>query len=98
MVDDYGSAMVGRDKVDLYKPDYKSVNEWGVRSVTLDVLKWGDWQRSLAVLRPRARYAHVREMVRSLETRPETRIKHRPDQALLGPHVITRVDNPFEEG
>jgi 3D (Asp-Asp-Asp) domain-containing protein len=67
VVDDYGSAMVGRDKVDLFKTDYGSVYRWGVRRVTLDILEWGCPDRSLQVLRPRSKYAHVRAMVEALE-------------------------------
>lgn len=67
VVDDYGSAMVGRDKVDLYKTNYRDVYKWGVRNITLDIVKWGCSARSLEVLRPRSKYAHVRKMVESLE-------------------------------
>lgn len=67
LVDDYGSAMVGKNKVDLYKPSYREVDEWGVRRVVLDIVKWGDWEKSWEVLKPRSKYAHVRQMVRALE-------------------------------
>jgi len=67
VVDDYGSAMVGKDKVDLYKTNYREVYNWGVRKVVLDILEWGDKEKSLAILKPRSKYAHVREMVQALE-------------------------------
>lgn len=67
MVDDYGSAMVGKDKVDLFKTSYGSVYRWGVRPVTLDIVKWGCPVASLQVLRPRSKYAHVRKMVEALD-------------------------------
>lgn len=67
VVDDYGSAMVGKDKVDLFKTDYGSAYRWGVRKVTLDIVEWGCPVRSLQVLRPRSKYAHVRAMVEALE-------------------------------
>jgi 3D (Asp-Asp-Asp) domain-containing protein len=70
-VDDYGSAMVGRDKVDLFKTDYRQVRRWGVRDVTLEILEWGCPQKSLAILRPRvsSRFTHVRRMVEDLESK-----------------------------
>lgn len=67
-VDDYGSAMVGKNKVDLYKTSYKDVYHWGVKHVTLEILEWGCAVKSLAILRPRSRYPHVQLMVRQLES------------------------------
>jgi 3D (Asp-Asp-Asp) domain-containing protein len=67
IVDDYGSAMVGRDKVDLYKTNYRAVYNWGVRRVTLDILRWGDSAKSLEILKPRSKYTHVKSMVSALE-------------------------------
>lgn len=66
-MDDYGSAMVGRNKVDLFKNNYRDVYSWGVKNVTLEILQWGCRARSLEVLRPRARWGHVREMVDRLD-------------------------------
>jgi len=70
-VDDYGSAMVGLDKVDLFKTDYRQVRRWGVRDVTLEILEWGCPEKSLAILRPRvsSRFNHVRRMVEDLEAK-----------------------------
>jgi 3D (Asp-Asp-Asp) domain-containing protein len=67
-VDDYGSAMVGKMKVDLFTPSTKAMNSWGVRNVTLEILEWGDRKKSLALLMTRAgaRYAHIRKMIASL--------------------------------
>jgi 3D (Asp-Asp-Asp) domain-containing protein len=66
-IDDYGSAMVGRDKVDLYKTNYRDVYRWGVRDVTLEIVEWGCPDKSLAILKPRVRAPHVRRMVEALE-------------------------------
>ncbi len=67
-VDDYGSAMVGKMKVDLFTPSTKAMDKWGVRDVTLEILEWGDRKKSLALLMTRAgaRYAHIRKMIASL--------------------------------
>lgn len=68
-VDDYGWALAGTNTIDLYKPSRAAMNAWGVRRVTIENLQWGDPQRSLAVLRPRTKYAHIRRMVDGLEER-----------------------------
>lgn len=70
-VDDYGSAMVGKNKVDLYMPNYRQVDRWGVRNVTLEIVEWGCPEKSLSILRPRAksRNGHIRRMVQQLEAK-----------------------------
>ncbi len=69
VVDDYGSAMVGKDKVDLFKTNYRDVYRWGVRDVNLEIIEWGSFERSLTILKPRSRSRHVRSMVQSLEAK-----------------------------
>lgn len=67
-VDDYGSALVGTNTIDLYKPDKETMNQWGVRKVNIKVLKWGSFAQSLNIMKPRAdRHQHVRKMVQRIE-------------------------------
>lgn len=67
-VDDYGSALVGTKTIDIYKPTKATMNEWGVRNVNINVLHWGCFDQSLAILKPReSKASHVREMVRKIE-------------------------------
>ena len=63
--------MVGKDKVDLYMPDYGQVDRWGVRNVTLEIEEWGSHAKSLDILKPRAtkRYGYVKRMVEQLEAK-----------------------------
>ena len=68
-VDDYGWALTGTNTIDLYKPSRSQMNAWGVRRVNIQVLNWGDPDRSLSVLRPRAKHKHVRKMIAQLEDR-----------------------------
>ena len=68
-VDDYGWALAGTNTIDLYKPSRAAMNAWGVRHVTIENLQWGDPQRSLAVLRPRSGYRHIRRMIDEMEGR-----------------------------
>jgi len=73
-IDDYGSALVGKEIIDLYKPTKKAMNAWGARHVKLEILKWGDYEKSLKILKPRAgRADHVKEMVKKLERRLASR-------------------------
>jgi 3D (Asp-Asp-Asp) domain-containing protein len=70
VVDDYGSALVGTRTIDLYKPTTSSMNLWGTRTVTIRILKWGSYSKSLAILKPRApKASHVREMISRLVKR-----------------------------
>ncbi len=66
VIEDYGSALVGRNTIDLYKPTRGSMRAWGTRHVDIEVTEWGSFERSLHILKPRARYSHVRAMVNKL--------------------------------
>ena len=68
-VDDYGWALSGTNTIDLYKPSRSAMNAWGTRRVTIENLQWGSVDESLAILRRRSRYAHVRRMVEQIESR-----------------------------
>jgi 3D (Asp-Asp-Asp) domain-containing protein len=73
LVDDYGSALVGTRTIDIYKPTTSAMNSWGTRTVTIRILKWGSYTKSLAILKPRAfKASHVREMVSRLVKRVTT--------------------------
>ncbi len=74
-IDDYGSALVGTNTIDLFKPSRGSMRSWGVKHVDIQILEWGNREKSLQVLAPRAGIRHVRPMVASL--RQQT--KARPD-------------------
>ena len=63
-VDDYGWALAGTNTIDLYKPSRAAMNAWGVRRVTIENLEWGSAERSLAILRGRSKYRHVRRAMR----------------------------------
>lgn len=65
-IDDYGSALVGTDTIDLYKNSRRGMNAWGVRNVEIKILQWGSPRRSLEILSPRMRNAHVARMVAAL--------------------------------
>jgi len=67
IIDDYGTALVGTNTIDLYKPSKLEMKRWGVRNVDIDVLQWGSEEKSLQVLGPRMKHAQVQKMVASLQ-------------------------------
>lgn len=73
VIDDYGSALVGTQTIDIYCPSKYEMNRWGVKIVDIDIVNVGDYQKSLAILRPRTKYPHVRNMVSQLEKEHEVR-------------------------
>lgn len=75
VVDDYGSALVGTETIDIYKPEKGTMNQWGVRNVPIRVLEWGSFEQSRKILdeRKNVRHAdHVREMLREIEKKAAT--------------------------
>jgi len=72
-IEDYGSALVGTQTIDLYKPSMRAMRAWGVRQVDIEILEWGCPERSLKILSDRTRNRHVRKMVESLRADLGTR-------------------------
>lgn len=68
-VDDYGSALVGTGTIDIYKPSRSLMNDWGVRHVDIEVLQWGSYERSMAIMKDRMKWPHVRHMVEDIQAR-----------------------------
>jgi 3D (Asp-Asp-Asp) domain-containing protein len=66
VIEDYGSALVGRKTIDLYFPKMKHVRGWGVRNEEIEILEWGSEAMSLKLLAPRSRNRHVASMVTAL--------------------------------
>lgn len=66
VVDDYGSALTGTGTIDLYKPSKNVMNLWGRRNVEVQVVRWGSFARSAAVLKERDHWAHCRSMLQNI--------------------------------
>ena len=66
VIEDYGSALVGRKTIDIYKPTRSAMNAWGVRHVEIEIIEWGSAAVSLRVLEPRQKYGYIRRMVSGL--------------------------------
>lgn len=67
-VDDYGFALSGVNTIDLYKPTKREMREWGVRRVTIEILKWGDpWASYRKMIRVRT-CRHIKRMMNEIKT------------------------------
>jgi 3D (Asp-Asp-Asp) domain-containing protein len=67
IIEDYGSALIGKFTIDLYKSTRRQMNSWGVRYVHIEILELGSYKTSLAILQPRQKWPHVRRMVEGLK-------------------------------
>jgi 3D (Asp-Asp-Asp) domain-containing protein len=67
VIDDYGSALVGTDTIDIYKPNLSMMRAWGVRHIDIEILEWGCYKSSYSLLSGRQKAAHCREMYRNLK-------------------------------
>lgn len=72
VIDDYGTALIGTNTIDLYKPSKLEMRRWGVRHVDIDVLQWGSREQSLKVLSPRKKHSQVRQMIAAMEKQPKS--------------------------
>ena len=67
VIDDYGSALVGTDTIDLYKPSDDRMDDWGACEVEIEIIAWGSFAKSLEILEPRRKAgAHVEQMVQEI--------------------------------
>ncbi|HKP02763.1 MAG TPA: hypothetical protein VJU77_05295 [Chthoniobacterales bacterium] len=66
-VEDYGWALAGRNTIDLYMPSRSAMNSWGAREENIQILQWGDPNRSLGMLQGHQGYRHIRRMVLELQ-------------------------------
>lgn len=62
VIDDYGSALVGTNTIDIFKPTLRSMRHWGTRKAEITIVQWGSYERSVRLLKGRTRYAHCYRM------------------------------------
>ena len=67
IIDDYGTALIGTNTIDLYKPSRLEMRRWGVRHVDIDIIEWGSNEQSLKVLTPRGKHRSVQRMIVALQ-------------------------------
>jgi 3D (Asp-Asp-Asp) domain-containing protein len=72
VIDDYGSALVGTDTIDLYKPSGGRMDDWGVREVEIEIIAWGSFGKSLEILEPRKEFGeHIGQMISAISEQPQ---------------------------
>lgn len=62
VVDDYGSALVGTNTIDIFHPTMSGMRRWGTRTAEITVVHWGSWERTTNLLRGRCRHSHCAQM------------------------------------
>lgn len=62
VVDDYGSALAGTNTIDIFHPTLGGIKKWGLRTIEIDIVQWGSWDRTLALLKGRQSHWHTRQM------------------------------------
>jgi peroxiredoxin len=68
VIDDYGSALVGTDTIDIYKPNLSMMKDWGVRHIDIEILEWGCYKSSYSLLSGRKHAApHCWQMYKDLK-------------------------------
>src|ERR1043166_3276174 len=77
VIDDYGTALIGTNTIDLYKPTRLEMSRWGVRHLDIDIVEWGSEAESLKVLGPRAKHRYVRQMITALQKKKGETIAER---------------------
>jgi 3D (Asp-Asp-Asp) domain-containing protein len=77
VIDDYVTALIGTNTIDLYRPSRLEMRRWGVRHVDIDIVQWGSNEQSLKVLKPRAKHRIVRRMIVALQKKASARAANR---------------------
>ncbi|MFT4550240.1 MAG: 3D (Asp-Asp-Asp) domain-containing protein [Verrucomicrobiales bacterium] len=68
VIDDYGSALVGTDTIDIYKPNLSMMRAWGVRNIDIEIVEWGCYKSSYSLLSGRKHAApHCWQMYKDLK-------------------------------
>ena len=99
VVDDFTDAVNGPLAVGLYMPKKQDKEAWGARTVVIEVLNWGSFEKSVAIMKSsesRMEEPHVVHMVERIESRFEDQSKAsrglRPQGGLLGRIAARRAN------
>ena len=66
VVDDYGQALVGTGTIDVYFQTKERMNNWGVRTVQIEVLEFGSFHESRKILAERAKNSYCLAMLATM--------------------------------
>jgi 3D (Asp-Asp-Asp) domain-containing protein len=70
VIEDYGTALVGKKTIDLYMPNEPMMRAWGVKMANIEILEWGSRPMSRMLLETRKNGATARRMLTAMETEP----------------------------
>lgn len=70
VIEDYGSALVGRKTIDLYMPTMSAVDAWGVRWEEIQIHEMGSFPISRMLLEKRRDNRSVRAMLATMPSKP----------------------------
>jgi 3D (Asp-Asp-Asp) domain-containing protein len=76
VIEDYGSALIGKKTIDLYMPTDAMMRNWGVRLEEIEVHEWGSTPISRMLLERRRNHRVAQAMLASM---PSTKTNSRPD-------------------
>ena len=69
VVDDYGSALVGTNTIDMFYPTLYSMNDWGTREVVIQIIQMGSFEQSAQILCARQHAPHCRHMYSAIRNK-----------------------------
>ena len=69
VIDDYGSALVGTNTIDIYHPTLAKMRKWNTKPAEIIIIEMGDYDRSYKLLNSRKGYSHCGKMFTSLKKR-----------------------------
>lgn len=67
VIEDYGSALIGKKTIDLYMPSVSMMRSWGVRTVDIEILEWGSPVMSRMLLQSRGKGTIIKRMLASMD-------------------------------
>ena len=70
VVEDYGSALIGKKTIDLYMPTRAAVDAWGVRWEEIQIQELGSFPISRMLLEKRRENSSVRAMLATMPAKP----------------------------
>ena len=69
VIDDYGSALINKNTVDLYFETQAEMHQWGAKMVDIEILRIGDFRQSYLILLDRIRWPHCYSMAKRIYDR-----------------------------
>lgn len=69
VIEDYGSALIGKKTIDLYMPNESMMRQWGVRTEEIEIIEWGSRAISKMLLSRGTAGTTVKRMLVALDNK-----------------------------